>query len=368
MAKGFPCNSLVDKASDAELDPTTGLCAVCEQVDMRASTEVECVPVYFLNDDRLHFHIGTHGEIKRKEHCPGCRLVLSVIKSNASELPADQTLVTLSRSLLESWSEEEQPIQSVGNMREMANEDLPHHGEAILDVFLGRSTSGATNYRRLIGSIARTNPRPSKSLCYEGQPCFHIQGHAVPRKIDLRMVRDWKTSCDTEHGATCKASRLTGPQHKVRFIDVQKCCIVSDYLNSDYMALSYVWGAIGRQILTLENEAELSEPGSLQHEWMIPRTISDTIQLVRSLGVRYLWVDSLCVMEHVGDKRRQLPLMGEIYARAQLVVLATAGTDANAGLPGFRIDREEFQSIETIDDMRFLNVGSALQEVLSSTR
>ncbi|KAI1373954.1 hypothetical protein F4677DRAFT_184680 [Hypoxylon crocopeplum] len=59
---------------------------------------------------------------------------------------------------------------------------------------------------------------------------------------------------------------------------------------------------------------------------LIPRTILDTIQLVRDIGFRFLWIDSLCILQDDdGDKLQHLPHMDSIYRCASLVIIAAAG-------------------------------------------
>lgn len=84
---------------------------------------------------------------------------------------------------------------------------------------------------------------------------------------------------------------------------------------------------------------------------VIPQNISDTIQLVKDIGKQYLWVDSPCVIQDDDDdKLQQASIMDSIQTGAELVVVAAAGIDAHAGLPGIRgAQRRISQRIETID-------------------
>jgi len=71
----------------------------------------------------------------------------------------------------------------------------------------------------------------------------------------------------------------------------------------NYTALSYVWGAVPHIRLTKANRAKLLEPGCLQAAGItpLPKTIDDAITLTRLLGRRYLWVDSLCLLQNDRD-------------------------------------------------------------------
>ncbi|KAK8010010.1 hypothetical protein PG990_008975 [Apiospora arundinis] len=117
-------------------------------------------------------------------------------------------------------------------------------------------------------------------------------------------------------------------------------------MEGEYAALSYVWGASGKEALNLysHNIKDLSErvpPGK------VARTILDAIKVTRALGLRYLWVDSLCIIQKPragdgnsdahqsqADQLKQLEQMGSIYGHASVVIAATDGEDAQAGLAG----------------------------------
>lgn len=79
-------------------------------------------------------------------------------------------------------------------------------------------------------------------------------------------------------------------------------------------------------------------PGGIEKAWRgLPRTIQDAIELVRKLGVRYLWVDVLCLVQNdPDDTARGVKVMDEIYERSWLTIVAASGHSANAGLPGVR--------------------------------
>ncbi|KAI9768672.1 MAG: hypothetical protein M1839_003980 [Geoglossum umbratile] len=67
----------------------------------------------------------------------------------------------------------------------------------------------------------------------------------------------------------------------------------------------------------------------------IPTTVRDAIEVVKALGERYLWVDSVCIaQDSAEDKRHVIGNMHMIYSSATLTIVAADGKDAEAGLPG----------------------------------
>jgi hypothetical protein len=65
---------------------------------------------------------------------------------------------------------------------------------------------------------------------------------------------------------------------------------------------------------------------------MLPKTIQDAITTTRAMGLRYLWVDSLCILQDSEeDKSREIQRMGEIYQNSAVCILAAAAVKATDG-------------------------------------
>ncbi|KAF2092486.1 heterokaryon incompatibility [Rhizodiscina lignyota] len=76
-----------------------------------------------------------------------------------------------------------------------------------------------------------------------------------------------------------------------------------------YVALSYVWGdAVHSSKLraSRSNITDLHVLGSLKSEHL-PATIEDAITICKRLDQRFLWVDSLCVVQDDAvDQKEQI--------------------------------------------------------------
>ncbi|KAH6622619.1 heterokaryon incompatibility protein-domain-containing protein [Chaetomium tenue] len=105
---------------------------------------------------------------------------------------------------------------------------------------------------------------------------------------------------------------------------------VSQGETSPYVALSHCWGQ--RPFLrTLtgsldEHKAEIA--------WsLLPRNFQDAIEFTRKLGIRYLWIDSLCIIQDdIEDWRHEAAQMGSVYRNASLVISAAKSEGAYGGL------------------------------------
>lgn len=164
--------------------------------------------------------------------------------------------------------------------------------------------------------------------------------------IDVELVKKWCHHCLTGRcGSNPTLAQEKNMPKGFRLIDVQNNCIVDFEPDYHYVALSYVWGGVA----TLQNKKairkELTEAGALtRRSYRLPNTIKDAMKLTETLGERYLWVDSLCIVQDDDeDKALQIAAMDRIYSFAILTIAAASGASADSGLPGMSAGPRDFQ-------------------------
>jgi Heterokaryon incompatibility protein (HET) len=161
-------------------------------------------------------------------------------------------------------------------------------------------------------------------------------------QVDFDKIEGWIAECVDDPDSSC--SQHYGRSRKVsgiRLIDVKTRCLVETWSTAQFVALSYVWGSVSQLRLTLSNLPWLSRPGAFgigeDYHDDLPLVIQDALFLVEKLGQRYLWVDSLCIVqEDCESKRQQIRHMDSIYNGAVFTIVALAASDANDRLPGVR--------------------------------
>jgi hypothetical protein len=98
----------------------------------------------------------------------------------------------------------------------------------------------------------------------------------------------------------------------------------------NYMTLSHCWGKADTYKLTSETASHLRAGLRIS---LLPRTFQRTIDVVRSLGTKYLWIDSLCIIQNsTADWEQESAQMGQVYSNGLLNIAATGSTDGEGGL------------------------------------
>lgn len=101
-------------------------------------------------------------------------------------------------------------------------------------------------------------------------------------------------------------------------------------LNERYIALSHRWGLMQHVRSLKANIANFKE-NLPWHE--LKKTFKEAITLTRKLGIKYLWIDSLCIIQDdTRDWQIEASKMASIYNGAYLVIAATGSVDGDGGL------------------------------------
>ncbi|KAK4499266.1 hypothetical protein PRZ48_009779 [Zasmidium cellare] len=181
------------------------------------------------------------------------------------------------------------------------------------------------------------DPRASRS---NNQLCQRL---LQPAGIDFDLVRKWYRLCRTVHAERCSEPQWVQvvQYESLRVVDVEKRSVQLAPPSCSFAALSYVWGSSESQVvLTVEEHKRLVEgPFELTK---LPNVVEDAIQVTKELGLRYLWVDALCIPQRPVDnpeKARQLHQMNGIFRSAEVCIIAAGCKDVNDHIPGVHTSR-----------------------------
>ena len=171
------------------------------------------------------------------------------------------------------------------------------------------------------------------------------------QQVNIVQLKQWLNNCDHNHGSVCNSYRGSGPRYAAEIpiivIDVIDDCLVEATSAAKYFTLSYVWGSTEMSKTLRVNYAARLQKGGLGS--LFPATIADAIALVRSLGERFLWVDTLCIVQDDNmRKQSDIKQMDIIYAKAFATIVAVHDASARAGLPGVNSTSRPPQQVESV--------------------
>jgi hypothetical protein len=151
-------------------------------------------------------------------------------------------------------------------------------------------------------------------------------------RADAARCKGWLQSCLRKHN---KCQRPTEAILPTRLIDVG---LVDDDIrlhitnneNLQYAALSHCWGGkvpLETTRMTLGRHTKrivLNESS---------KTFQDAIRVTRDLGIRYLWIDSICIIQDdQKDWEMEAATMSQVYRNATITLSADAARNTSEGL------------------------------------
>jgi Heterokaryon incompatibility protein (HET) len=187
-------------------------------------------------------------------------------------------------------------------------------------------------HRDIVDIETRTSP--NQIIPFEDR----LFGEARRRSAECNYAcfREWLRLCETKHHH--KILGFSGNMN-IRLIDVQQNCLIErnepSLKTPRFVALSYVWGKAKQKVMLTKSQLEtFKEPGFFS-KLDLDQTVQDAMEVVLKMNERYLWIDSLCIIQDDPvDQAMQIPQMHQIYGKAILTIVAAWGNHADAGLHG----------------------------------
>ncbi|KAK5467513.1 hypothetical protein LTS15_000486 [Exophiala xenobiotica] len=203
--------------------------------------------------------------------------------------------------------------------------------------------------------------RPNSEVQATSRREVHFLGRKIdPHKGRTALIKSWLDLCRYHHDEHCQDEykgteefeKMLGESYfgVLDVVNMQLCVLPHDrrggsFTHEPYVALSYVWGqpeaGKPQPYVTLRENILLHQNhGGLQGAYHdFPKAIKEAIDLVPRLGMRYIWIDSLCIVQ---DSFRSWNLnariMHMIYGFASLTICAADGEDASTGLEAMSVD------------------------------
>ncbi|KAL1843209.1 hypothetical protein VTJ49DRAFT_2760 [Mycothermus thermophilus] len=172
-----------------------------------------------------------------------------------------------------------------------------------------------------------------------------ISPRPVSQTWDPRILRRWLDACVHNH-VPCRipTSELDmtqdeePPELPTRVIDVGSAdplrhpvLVESQGRKGRYIALSHCWGPTTAHITKTERSNKQRRMQSIPLD-DLSTNFRHAIEVTRALGFRYLWIDSLCIVQDDSqDWAAESVKMAEVYSRAALTIAAANSASADEG-------------------------------------
>ncbi|KAJ4303821.1 hypothetical protein N0V90_002722 [Kalmusia sp. IMI 367209] len=152
---------------------------------------------------------------------------------------------------------------------------------------------------------------------------------------NMRHIYKW-TQGTLKHSQFVTADSILLPRRLIsvspdmlRVVETATIKVDDEGSSKGFVALSYVWGLSQTFVLTTDTIDELESSFEILQ---LPQTIQDAIQVTRAIGLQYLWVDALCILQDSSaDKTTELPKMRKIYESAAVTLIAAVARSATEG-------------------------------------
>lgn len=159
----------------------------------------------------------------------------------------------------------------------------------------------------------------------------------------IARIRRWINGCFNSHQVCSKYSKphqdsprparlldlrsiRSGDATGIRLIDVRHDSTMR------YACLSHRWDPGVDQCRTTTDNLHLAQV--VIEEKKLPTNFRDAIKLTRDLGIDYLWIDSICIIQAGdggNDLIKEMGKMGAIYQYATVTIVAASSPDSSAG-------------------------------------
>ena len=157
----------------------------------------------------------------------------------------------------------------------------------------------------------------------------------------MSKIREWVYACDHQH-KSCAPFSVDQPLPK-RILNIENKPVVWETKGATgrYAALSYCWGKSGKNILLTKDKGTAGHSPTFDEFTTVgiemdrlAKTIQDSILVCRALGLKYLWVDALCIVQEErgsDDFKVEAPRMSEYYSNAYITIIAGSAKDCADG-------------------------------------
>jgi hypothetical protein len=146
-----------------------------------------------------------------------------------------------------------------------------------------------------------------------------------------RKIKHWMSVCESHFSCTQVPDQLPEMPTRILLLGKHKVSLHDSVgKRGIYATLSHCWGT--SQVLTTTKESLAQH--KLEIMWnSLPNIFRDAISLTKNLGIEYLWIDSLCIIQgDLTDWAYESARMASTYSNSYLNIAATSSSGSDGTL------------------------------------
>ncbi|EGO51520.1 hypothetical protein NEUTE1DRAFT_132434 [Neurospora tetrasperma FGSC 2508] len=183
-------------------------------------------------------------------------------------------------------------------------------------------------------------------------------------EYSVALMKMWISRCEQKHGDACRAALTAQDFIPTRLLDLEAFKRGKPFTYRDdiklvnlrldtighndrqpsYLTLSHCWGPPEKRPATTTRASLVANMNRILFS-SLPKTFQDAVEITRRLGQRYLWIDSLCIIQDdEADWAHEASLMAKVYTHSYCTLAALSSSDSSQGLnmvrPDFLLNHE----------------------------
>lgn len=188
------------------------------------------------------------------------------------------------------------------------------------------------------------------------------EGFAKPHRLintrldsddSYSLVQRWLNECSERHPG-CDQHIYTKAPSRLLEVHGDKIYLRTlSELNDQtpkYATLSYCWGSREQNLETTTETLEKHQYGLDFTSPDMPKTLRDGIRVAQRLGIGYMWIDCLCIIQDSdSDWQAEAKSIGEYYRNSFLTISALNSTGADQGFLSVRSSSTGYQRFADTD-------------------
>lgn len=169
------------------------------------------------------------------------------------------------------------------------------------------------------------------------------------------LIQTWMEICNTDHPHCCVNSETQDHRNPSRLLEIDPPGLNSKIRliegveippKARYMTLSHCWGSGQPVVLNSDTWEQFRDSFAISD---LPKTFQDAVKITKRLHVKYLWIDSLCIIQgSQEDWAKESGRMASVYGGSYCNIAASGASDCNGGCLGPRAQISQYRPVRVV--------------------